>query len=116
MGFLGTIGHYTAQESKERLNVPNSALPDHLKGTKHTDFPQFLQWVPRAWTSYLLIQPPALVWGNQKNFAVFRMFIGNSFIRTGDGWLTHWNMEFFGPDPIPDPLLTGGFAWGIYGI
>lgn len=45
--------------------MPDSALPPHLKGTKHWDYPKWLQWVPRAWTSYDWGKPKMLL-GDQK--------------------------------------------------
>jgi hypothetical protein len=43
----------------------DDALPDNLKGTKHWDYPKFLRWIPRAWTSYAWGAPKKIV-GDQK--------------------------------------------------
>ena len=76
--------------------MPESALPDHLKGKLHADYPKWLQWVPRSWTSFTLVQPPRLLLGNQRNFS----FAGGSF----------------GPAPIPEPTNTQRVAWSLQGV
>jgi len=43
--------------------VPNSALPDHLKGKLHNDWIFPLCYIPRSWTSYKLFQPPVILFG-----------------------------------------------------
>jgi len=43
--------------------MPNSALPDHLKGKLHNDWFFPFSYIPRAWTSYKLFQPPKLIFG-----------------------------------------------------
>mgnify|MGYP000887022408 CR=1 FL=1 len=45
--------------------MPNSALPPHLRGRNHNDFPPFLRWVPRGWTAWDWGEPRKLV-GNQQ--------------------------------------------------
>ena len=45
--------------------MPNSALPDHLKGRPHEDWIFPLSYVPRAWTSFTLTQPPRLIAGRK---------------------------------------------------
>lgn len=42
----------------------NDALPEHLRGKLHHDFPPGLRWIPRAWTSYKFGEPKKLL-GNQ---------------------------------------------------
>ena len=32
--------------------MPRECLPDHLKDAKHTDWPFFARWIPRAWNAY----------------------------------------------------------------
>ncbi len=44
--------------------MPDSALPPHLQGKKHWDWPKFLQWVPRGWTAVDWGKPKKLL-GNQ---------------------------------------------------
>ena len=46
--------------------MPDSALPPHLRGTKHWDYPKGLKWVPRGWTSFDWGSPKLLA-GNQEN-------------------------------------------------
>lgn len=42
----------------------NKALPYHLKGKRHFDYIWPLCYIPRAWTSYMLCQPPRVICGN----------------------------------------------------
>lgn len=44
--------------------MPDSALPPHLRGKKHWDWPKWLQWVPRGITAFKW-GPPKLVFGDQ---------------------------------------------------
>lgn len=45
--------------------MPNSALPQHLRGKLHNDWPWPFCYIPRAWTSYKLMQPPKVILGYQ---------------------------------------------------
>ncbi len=45
--------------------MPDSALPVHLRGMYHWDYPPGLRWVPRGWTAFDWGKP-VMVAGNQK--------------------------------------------------
>jgi hypothetical protein len=45
--------------------MPDSALPPHLRGKRHWDFPPGLKWVPRGWTAFKW-GAPVLMSGNPK--------------------------------------------------
>jgi len=44
--------------------MPDSALPNHLKGKLHDDWFFPFCYIPRAWTSYKLFQPPKVLIGS----------------------------------------------------
>lgn len=45
--------------------MPDSALPPHLRETKHWDYPKWFRWIPRAWTSFDWGAPKKIL-GNQE--------------------------------------------------
>lgn len=65
--------------------MPDSALPLHLRGTTHADFPWGLRWIPRAWTSYAW-GSPTILWGNVPR---------DEYVLSPDGY---WS-----PKPITSP-------------
>lgn len=49
--------------------MPNSALPENLKGKKHWDWPWPFSLIPRGWTAFEWGMPK-IVFGNQKTSKV----------------------------------------------
>lgn len=46
--------------------MPDSALPLHLRGTPHWDYPKPFKWIPRGWTSFDW-GPPSIIVGDQED-------------------------------------------------
>lgn len=43
--------------------MPDSALPENLKGKKHTDWTWPFCYIPRGWTAFKFFQPPKMLLG-----------------------------------------------------
>jgi hypothetical protein len=41
--------------------MPNSALPEHLRGKLHNDWIFPFCYIPRGWTAFKLFQPPIIL-------------------------------------------------------
>jgi len=46
--------------------MPDSALPPHLRGLRHGDFPPGLRWVPRGWTAWNWGEPRKIIGTQQR--------------------------------------------------
>ena len=80
--------------------MPNSALPDKLKGTLHWDYVWPLSRIPRSWTSYK--------WGKPKVFRGFCVDYENG-VPKPIGQAESWQISYY-PDA---PLWAIPFAWYI---
>lgn len=76
--------------------MPDSALPEHLRGKRHNDFPWPLKWVPRGWTAFK--------WGKP---------------RLVSGYVNPWHhaeqddlVQAFGDGPHPKPITSPG-TWQL---
>ena len=52
----------------------NFLPPEHQPGgfrSTHDDYPWPFKWVPRSWTSFMLLRPPVMILGNQQFFCNF---------------------------------------------
>lgn len=79
-------------------DVPESEWPDILRG-KHTDWPFFLQWVPRSWTAYFG-EPPKKIAGNAPEYQFWYKFTGvywKPCAETDEGAVSYRH-----PFPIPE--------------
>lgn len=82
--------------------MPDAALPKHLQGTKHWDWPRVLQWVPRGWTSFDWGQPKIMA-GSQKS--------SRSGAPLPIGEAGSWQISRFPNAPKPLCWLPLYFAW-----
>lgn len=94
--------------------MSNNALPDHLKGKLHSDYIFPFCYIPRSWTSWLLTQPPKLIWGYKVNDWTSRKYSRNKKWKTLRGpdpcQKTPWGMALTWPFHI---CITFGKS-GIY--
>ena len=49
--------------------MSKEVLPENLKGADHRDYPKFLRWIPRSWTSFNWGVPVKMA-GNQKRVRI----------------------------------------------
>lgn len=107
--------------------MPNSALPDWWKGKRHNDWPWPFSWIPRAWTSFKLFQPPIVIFG-YKTYDWTFAYNGEKKVVKYKKWIFFkrykvyqlkkdfkYELEKIGPNPCQrwSGAFTFSFPWHI---
>jgi len=78
--------------------------PIHAPGgsrDRHDDWPWFISWVPRTWTSFEMFRPPRQIFGNQKYWCA--MWTGEVFQDLSYNETVAFHNLVIGPKPLPRP-------------
>jgi len=81
--------------------MPNSALPKHLQNRPHEDWTFPFKYIPRAWTSFKLSQPPKLLFGRKVLDWTSRKY-------------TSTGVSLAGPDPTQKSKWAFAFSWPFH--
>ena len=86
VGYAGTT-FLIALTVNEGINS-RGCLPSYLRERRRDDYShlfRLFRWVPWTWTSWCFVEPPTMIWGNQR------------------GRFPTRDHSAFGPKPIPEP-------------
>lgn len=82
--------------------MSRKALPDHLKDKLHDDYIWPFKYIPRSFTSYILTQPPKLIWGRKVLDWTSRKYNKSS------------NKTLCGPDPCQKTKWAFALTWPLH--